>query len=176
VFTCERSSIVSRRTLRMGSNTGACHAHPRGLRDGSRPAENAPARCKPNDTTIAAPFAGADRGIDLTASAASSEDLAPSTSRTIETSSAVPAFARMADQDTRQRPICAACNKPMTFIDAVSSPDGAMAIFRCSQCNKTKAKAKAETKASKRNGPSPGGELRPWGAPVVHPDRRTDNL
>jgi hypothetical protein len=24
----------------------------------------------------------------------------------------------------------------MTFIDAVSSPDGAMAIFRCSQCNK----------------------------------------
>ncbi|OSJ12887.1 hypothetical protein BSR47_23490 [Bradyrhizobium canariense] len=42
----------------------------------------------------------------------------------------------MADQDTRQRPICAACNKPMTFIDAVSSPDGALAIFRCSQCNK----------------------------------------
>ncbi|MBW5436208.1 hypothetical protein FXB41_16090 [Bradyrhizobium canariense] len=42
----------------------------------------------------------------------------------------------MTDQDTRQRPICAACNRPMTFIDAVASPDGAIAIFRCSRCNK----------------------------------------
>lgn len=32
--------------------------------------------------------------------------------------------------------MCAACNQPMTFIDAVSSPEGAIAIFRCSGCNK----------------------------------------
>lgn len=32
--------------------------------------------------------------------------------------------------------MCAACNKPMTFIDAVSSPERAIAIFRCSGCNK----------------------------------------
>lgn len=32
--------------------------------------------------------------------------------------------------------MCAACNKPMTFIDAVSSPEGAIAIFRCSGRNK----------------------------------------
>jgi phage FluMu protein Com len=42
----------------------------------------------------------------------------------------------MTDRETRQLPLCAACNKSMTFIDAVASPDGAIAIFRCSGCNK----------------------------------------
>lgn len=28
----------------------------------------------------------------------------------------------------------------------------------------------------RRNGPSPGGELRPLGVPVVHPDRRPNNF
>ncbi|PSO22924.1 hypothetical protein C7G41_33435 [Bradyrhizobium sp. MOS002] len=46
------------------------------------------------------------------------------------------ALRRMVNQEIRPRPMCAVCNKPMTFVDAVSSPEGAMSIFRCPGCRK----------------------------------------
>jgi hypothetical protein len=42
----------------------------------------------------------------------------------------------MAEQETKLPPVCAACSKQMTFVDAISSPEGPIAIFRCPDCNK----------------------------------------
>jgi hypothetical protein len=45
------------------------------------------------------------------------------------------ALSGMAKQETKQLPICAACNKAMVFMDAVGSTDGPIASFRCSGCS-----------------------------------------
>jgi transposase-like protein len=51
----------------------------------------------------------------------------------------MPLFLRsraMAEQVTKLTPVCAACSKQMTFVDAIGSPEGPIVIFRCPDCKK----------------------------------------
>ena len=42
----------------------------------------------------------------------------------------------MAEQASKPTPVCAACSKQMTFVDAIGSPEGPIVIFRCPDCKK----------------------------------------
>ena len=47
-----------------------------------------------------------------------------------------PRSGAMVEQVTKLLPVCVACSRRMTFVDAIGSPEGPIAIFRCPDCKK----------------------------------------
>ena len=53
----------------------------------------------------------------------------------------------MAEQVTKLLPVCVACSRRMTFVDAIGSPEGPIAIFRCPDCKKLLWESRVETRS-----------------------------